>query len=319
MGSQLVATNSLGGSLTDFGKLSAELYQQAYGQNIYRQFVDMKEGPGLRGGEMITYKKMLRIDTRGTRLTETGTIPTNLFKFVSGTATVSEWGNKDAYTGKLDKLNEFNASDKIHTGLLADIKDTFDNAICTVFKTAEFKAVCSASATTVVTTNGTATATASVSFSKVNAKDIVDFMRSKQVPKYRNGDSYVGILSINSMRALYDDIESFDTYQKPHESFNHEVGKYYQTRWTEDDNYLSNVIGKSSVLGEGLVFGDEAILEVLAMEAKVVGAQDPSELGRLLYLGWWGIVDWYKFWSQSTDDLNSTGKGIERIVHITSA
>ena len=318
MPGQLVLTNSLGGSLTDFGKLSAELYQQASGQNIFRQFVDMKEGPGLRGGEMITFKKMLRIDTRGTRLSETGTIPKNLFKFVSGTATVSEWGNENEYTGKLEKLAEWDVNDKFQQGLLLDIKDTFDNAICTVFKTAEFKAVCSASATTVITTNGTATAVSTVSFSKVNAKDIVDFMRTKQVPKYRNGDSYVGVLSINSMRALYDDIESFDTYQKPHESFNHEVGKYYQTRWSEDDSYLSNTIGKSSVLGEGLVFGDEAILEVLAMEAKVVGAIDPKELGRVQYVGWWAIVEWYKFWSQSTDDLNSTGKGIERIMHITS-
>lgn len=318
MGGQLVATNSLGGSLTDFGKLSAELYQQAYGQMIFRQFVDLKEGPGLRGGEMITFKKMLRIDTRGTRLNETGTIPKNLFKFVSGTATVSEWGNKDEYTGKLEKLAEWDASNKIQQGLLLDIKDTFDNAICTVFKTAEFKAVCSAAGTTVITTNGTATAVSTVSLSSTNVKDIVDFLRQKQVPKYRNGKKYVGILSINSMRGLYDDIESWDKYNEPHESFNYEVGSYYQTRFIEDDSYLSNTIGKSSVLGEGLIFGDEAILEVLAMEAKVVGAMDPSELGRLLYLGWWGIVDWYKFWSQSTDDLNSTGKGIERIMHITS-
>lgn len=318
MGQQLVATNSLGGSLTDFGKLSAELYQQAYGQMIFRQFVDMKEGPGLRGGEMITFKKMLRIDTRGTRLNETGTIPKNLFKFVSGTATVSEWGNENQYTGKLEKLAEWDASNKIQQGLLLDIKDTFDNAICTVFKTAEFKAVCSAAATTVITTNGTATAVSTVSLSSTNVKDIVDFLRKKQVPKYRNGNRYVGILSINSMRGLYDDIESFDKYSEPHEKFNYEVGEYYQTRFIEDDSYLSNTIGKDSVLGEGLIFGDEAILEVLAMEAKVVGAMDPSELGRLLYLGWWAIADWYKFWSQSTDDLNSTGKGIERICHITS-
>lgn len=201
---------------------------------------------------------------------------------------------------------------------MLDIKDTFDNAICTVFKTAEFKAVCSAAGTTVITTNGSATAVSTVSLSSTNVKDIVDFLRQKQVPKYRNGKRYVGILSINSMRGLYDDIESFDKYTEPHEKFNYEVGEYYQTRFIEDDSYLSNVIGKASVLGEGLIFGDEAILEVLAMEAKVVGAMDPAELGRLLYLGWWGIVDWYKFWSQSTDDLNSTGKGIERIMHITS-
>lgn len=318
MTQQLWATGSLGGTL-NFGKLSSELRKQAEGQYIYRQFVDIKEAVGLRGGDTLTFKKMLRIDTRGTKLTETGTIPANLFKFVGGTATVSEWGNKAIYTGKLDKLAEWDVGDEFQGGLLKDIKDTHDNQVYTIMKTCMLKAVCSAAATTVLTTNGTATATATVSPTSTNIKDIVDEMKTAHIPYYKGGSRYVGILGIKALRKLYDDIESFDQYVTKYEDFNKEVGEYYNTRFILDDSFASNTIGNGSALGEGFILGDQSMLEVLAMEAKVVSAWEPSELGRQLYVGWWSIMDWVLFWNSTNDDLNSTGKGIDRIVHITSA
>ncbi len=317
--SQVTLTASLGGAMTSFGKLSRQMRQQAEGEYVYRQFVDIKEGPGLKGGDILTFKKSLRTDTRGTKLSETGTIPTNHIKYVTGTATVSEWGQKWEYTGKLEKLSQFDLTDDFQRKAYSDIKDTHDNQVYTVMKTGMLKAVCSAAATTVWTTNGTATVTATVSPTSTNMKDIVDQMRTAQIPTYKDGGKYIAILGIKAMRSVFNDIQSMDAYTQPHEEFNGEVGSFYKTRYIPDDTYASNAIGNGSALGEGFIFGDEAILEVLAMEAKVVHAWEPKELGRTQYVGWWSIVDWYIFWNSTTDDLNSTGKGIDRVVHITSA
>jgi len=318
MAQQLWATDSLGGTLT-LGKLSKELRKQNGPQYVFRQFVDMKEGVGLRGGDTLTFKKQLRIDSRGTKLTESNTIPSNLIKFIGGSGTVSEWGNKVEYTGKLETLAEWNVGDKFQQGLRQDILDTYDNQVATIYKTAEFVAVCSTTALTVFTTNGTATVTAQNNPALGNIRDIVDYMELKHIPKYGGGKEFIGILSINAMSSVVNELEGLAKYTTPVSQFNEETGRYYKCRFIADNEYLSNVIGTNSELGEGIFFGDEAVCEILAKVEDVVMASDPKELGRTLYVGWWGIVDWIKYWSLSTDDLNSTGKGIERIVRLYSA
>lgn len=221
------------------------------------------------------------------------------------------------YTGKLESLAEWDVKNEFQQGLRQDMRDVMDSAVAVKFQTAKFKAVCSSTALTAFTTNGTAAVTSTANPSDKNIRDIVDYLKLKHVPYYGGGKEFSGILSINAMRGVYDYLEQKMQYVTPISEYNNEKGRYYGCRLIEDMSVLSNALG-GSTYGEGVVFGDEAIMEAVAL-AEEIRMDTPKDLGRDLKVGWYAILGFAKIWDLATDDLNSTGKGIERIVHITSA
>lgn len=223
--------------------------------------------------------------------------------------------NGTDYTQKIETLSEFNIRNNLEKGLVVDQKDVIDSEIHAKMTSAEFKAVCSATNTTVFTTNGTATIVASSNPSDINIRRIVEYMKNTHIPKL--GTHYVGILSVNAMGGVYDYLQAIAQYAEPSFRFKDEVGRYYGVRFVEDNAQASNVIGNGSVLGEGVVFGEEFIAEALALPVEL--RYEETDVGRTKTLAWYGIMQWKKIWSLSADDTNSTGKGIERAIHITSA
>lgn len=309
-------TNTLGGYLFS-PKLSKQMREQAAPMFVFRNFVDISEkGLGANKGDKVPYVKRLRITSRGGTLVETATMPKTSIKFITGSLGVTEYGNGVDYTQKLETLAEFNMKDQYQKGLVQDQKDTIDNAIATEFQSGLFKAVATSTASTVFTSDGTATATANANISDKNWRDIVDQLGKKQVPKFKGGDFYMGILSINSMRGVYDYLQAVAQYAEPEFRFKNEVGQYYGARGVVENNILSNAKGSGSVFGEALFFGDEAVIESVAKPEEL--RYEENDVGRSKTLAWYAIMGWKKMWDLTTDDLNSTGLGIERIVHVTS-
>ncbi len=307
-------TNTLGGYLYS-PKLSKQMRQQASPLFVFRNFVDIKEAFGKNKGDTVEFDKQLLIDTRGGTLTETATMPKNTIKFMKGSVVVNEYGNGVEYTGKLESLSEFNMRDRYAKGLVTDQKDTIDRAIASQFQLAKFKAVCTNTATTSFYTNGTATGNAGASPSDKNVRDIVDYLMMKKVPKFKGGDYYIGILSVKAMRGVYDYLQAVAQYAEPEFRFKNEVGQYYSARHIAENNVLSNALNSS--YGEALYFGDEAVVECVAVPEEL--RYESSDVGRSKTLAWYAIMGFKKMWDLATDDLNSTGTGIERIVHVTSA
>lgn len=304
------------GSYLRSPKLSAQMREQASAFYVWRQFVTVKEALGKNAGDTVEFTKRLRIDTRGGTLTETATMPMNQIKFVKDSVVVNEYGNGVNYTQKIETLSEFNIRNNMEKGLVDDQKDTLDNAVATQAKTAEFVAVCTATtrAGVVFTTDGTATATATNNPSDKNIRAIVDYLKKKKTPKI--GTHYVGVLSVEAMGGLYDYLQAIAQYAEPEFRFKDEVGRYYGCRFVEDNNILDNTAGNSSY-GEGIIFGDEFILEAVALPEEL--RYEETDLGRNKKLGWYAILGFKKIWSLSNDDSNSVGTGIERGIHITSA
>ena len=313
----LWVTNTLGGYLSS-PKLSKQMRAQAAPMFVFRNFVDVSEkGLGANKGDKVPYVKRLRIATRGTTLTETSTMPKNAIKFVTDSVAVTEYGNGTDYTQKLESLAEFNMKDQYQKGLVEDQKDAIDNAIATEFQSAKFKAVVANTATTSITSNGSATATSSANLSDKNVRDIIDYLMIAQTPKFKGGDYYMGILSVKSMRGVYDYLQAVAQYAEPEFRMKNEVGQYYGARHVAENNILSNVLGSNSNNGEALYFGDEAVVESLALPEEL--RYEEEDLGRSKTLAWYAILGFKKMWDITNDDLNSTGKGFERIVHVTSA
>lgn len=314
---QLWLTSSLGGYLYS-PKLSKEMREQAAPMFVFRNFVDISEkGLGAQAGDRVIFDKQLRIDSRGGTLVETTTMPKNSIKFTTGTVVVNELGNGVNYTQKLETLAQFNMKDRFQKGLVQDQKDTIDSLVATQFQSAKFKAVASSTASTVFTSNGTATLTATANISDKNWRDIVDYLMTAQVPKFKGGDYYMAILSVKSMRGVYDYLQAVAQYAEPEFRFKNEIGQYYSARGIAENNILSNTKGSSGAFGEALFFGDEAVVESVALPEEL--RYEATDVGRSQTLAWYAIAGWAKMWDLVADDLNSTGKGIERIVHVTSA
>ncbi len=320
---QLWVTNSLGGHLTN-NSLSKSIRKQNEAGWVFRQFCDIKEDPGKKKGDTVYFDKTLRLDTKGGTLTETSTIPESKWKVVKGSVVMTEWGNAVPYTEKLETLAEFDPQDISSKALKSDQLEVIDSAIAAQFDTADFYAVCTNTATTVFTTGGSTTQTAQCNMSDKNVRDVVDFMKQKWIPKFSDGN-YRSVVSVNSRRGIYDYLLALASYTEPAYRHNSEVGQYYSTRFVEDNSggVLSDAVGSAGALGavcgEAFFFGQESVIEAVA-QLEEIRMKIPTDYGRSKGVAWVGVMNWAKMWDTSADDLNGVGgKGIERIVKVTSA
>lgn len=310
------ATFSTYGSYVSVPKLNKEMRAQALPNYVFRQFVDKKDGLGASAGDTVHFSKRLRIDTAGGSLTETASMTQHNIKVVKGTATVGELGNKVLYTQKMDTLASFNMKSEYGQGLVDDQVYTIDASVKTQFATAKFKVVCTASSKTGYnfTTTGTATATALNDVTANNIRGIIDLAKTYKIPKM--GGSYVLIGATNLISSIYDDLQAVAQYADPEFRFKDEVGRYYGARAIEDNGQCDTTAG-SSAFGEGFLFGDEAVAEVVALPEEMRYYEE--EAGRFKYLMWYTILGHKKIWDRVIDGQTADLNGLERIIHITSA
>ena len=317
MAGDLWAVNSQGGYLTN-NSLSKSLREQALPAYVYRQFCNIKEDPGAKNGDTVFFDKLLKISTKGGTLTETNTIPSSPWKVQKDSVVVTEWGNSAEYTQKLETLAAFDPNNVSTLTLKKDMIEVIDSGAFLEFNKADFICVATNTATTIFTSNGTATITATANASDSTVRDIIDNMEQKWVPRFADGN-YRGILSINTRRGIYNFLQPIAQYAEPSYRHNNEVGQYYSCRFAIDNSgNLKDNVGASSLYGEGFFFGQEAVLEAIAL-AEEVRMKIPTDYGRSKGVAWYALMQFKKMWTLSTDDLNSVGKGISRIWKLTSA
>ncbi|HNX02871.1 MAG TPA: hypothetical protein PKM71_04330 [Candidatus Cloacimonas sp.] len=305
------------GSYLSNQKLSADMRAQALGMYVWRQFVDKKDGLGANAGDVVTFSKRMRIATQGTTLVETSQITQQLIKVTKGTCSVSEFGNKVLTSLKAATLSKFNLKSEYGKGLMEDQVAAIDLNIYTQFTGAKFKAVCTNSGKTHVEikTTGTATSTATRGISKDNFRGIVDYAKKAHIPKI--GSYYICVGATDFISSLYDDLQSVAMYAEPEFRYKDEVGRYYGSRFIEDNVTCDNTAGNSQ-FGEGFLFGEEAVCEAVALPEEL--RYYDEEAGRFNFIVWLAILGHAKMWDRVTDGASSPDlNGLERIIHITSA
>jgi hypothetical protein len=82
------------------------------------------------------------------------------------------------------------------------------------------------------------------------------------------------------------------------------MGQTERIRWVECNRALafSNVAGTSSVMGEGVVFGDEAVVRIEAETPHL--RLDPnfqSDFGRTQAAAWYGVLGLGSMWNVADD------------------
>jgi N4-gp56 family major capsid protein len=293
--------------------LSQHLYEAAFSNAVFTEHVTPIKGFGRKQGENVTLTRIKQITEPTTgALTEGQRIPEDTMTLSTVSITVSEFGRSVPYTSLLDDLSFFDVENQVQKLLRTQMTLTMDTAAATAFKTAKVKYVPTGLTSNNITTNGTAGAAATANLNLYHVEQIRDYMFDTLFTPMINGE-YIGIFRTLGLRGLKQDPawEEWHKYTDPQAKYNNEIGKIEGVRFIECNH--SNALGKvgtSSVLGEGVVFGEDAVAmaEVLTPELR---AGIPADFGRSKAVAWYGIFQYGIIW-----DTGNAGEA--RIVHVTS-
>jgi len=226
---------------------------------------------------------------------------------------VSEFGRAVPYTSLAQDLSFFDIENPIQNKLQEQMKLVLDSRAATAFKTAKLKYTPTGLSTYSAATNGTAGATATANMNVYHCEEIRDLLFDTYHCPPAEGDDYVGIFRTLGLRGIKRDPawEEWHKYSDPAAKFNSEVGRVENIRFVETNH--SNALAKkgtNSVLGEGVVFGADAVAMAEAQTPEL-RASIPGDFGRSKAVAWYGIFELGIIW----DTANA---GEARVMHVTS-
>ena len=271
------------------------------------------EAFGKKMGETVNLTRIRNLTepTSGV-LTESERIPEDDFAISSTSITVNEYGRSIPYTSLAEDLTFYNLNSQIQRTLRDQMSLVLDSAAATPFKAAQVKYTPTGLASATTATSGSAGASATANMNVFHVEEIRDLMvDTYHVPTI--GGDYIGIFRTLGLRGIKRDPawEEWAKYTDPSKKMNSEVGRIEGVRFIESSH--SNALGKigtSSVLGEGVVFGQDAVAmaEVLTPELR---ASIPADFGRSKAVAWYGILEFGIIW-----DTSNAGEA--RIIHVAS-
>jgi N4-gp56 family major capsid protein len=316
MPGQVYSVSTYGGNWT-VPYLSERLRSVAQPFYVLRQFADVREAIGKGRGDTFYFDKRQNVQTQGGTILETQTIPETQFLTNQGTCIISEYANSIPFTAKLDALGQFSVSSEIEQALRDDQVKVLESAAGNAFATTDYYGVCVGTSSFAITTNGTATATATANLTGKNVRSAVDFFKKRLVPKF-DGRNYVMVASTSALSGMFDDTAAggwvtVSQYTQPFAAniLNGEVGTYYGARFVEETGYLSNSIGNSSAYGQAVLLGGDNVIEAVSIPEEM-RMKNTSDYGRDMGMAWYALLGFKIVWNYAND-------GEQHIMFITSA
>lgn len=298
--------------------LSEKLRSAAIVDTKMMQFVVPEPGYGKKMGESITITRISNMSepTNG-RISEQQRIPEDNIAMSTVAITVSEWGRSVPYTSLSDDLGKFNVNNIVQKELRKQMQLVMDRAAADAFTSSsvKVKAIPDGVSSLTFDTDGTASTTATVNLNVYHIEQIRDYMFSTLHVPTVEGDDYIGLVSTKAKRGLISDPawEDWHKYTDPASKFNSEIGRLENIRFIEigNTNALSGSLGSGGVLGEAVIFGEDAVVMAVAQDPELrAGMAD--DFGRKRSVAWYGILEFGVVW-------DSASAGEARIVHVTSA
>jgi N4-gp56 family major capsid protein len=294
--------------------LSSELFEAAVENSVCMDHVSTVQGYGRKMGESVTLTRVKNVtEPVSAELDEQLRIPEDEFNLSTRSITVKELGRAIPYTSLSLDLSKYDLENPIQRKLREQMRLVLDTMAATAFKETLIKAVFTDANTTTFTTNGTPSGASTVNWSFLHIENIRDYMfDTLQVPPLEGGD-YLAIVRTLGLRGIKrdDNWEEWHKYTDPQAKFNGEVGRIESIRFIETNHARAfGKIGTGSVLGEGVVFGDEGVAIAEAMTPELRAAI-PGDFGRSRAVAWYGILAFEPIW-----DTGNAGEA--KIVHVTS-
>ena len=295
--------------------LSAKIYTAAVEQSVFMDHVKPVEGFGKKMGENVTLKRVAAIsEPTSIDLTEGVRIPEDQFSLTTKGITVGEIGRSVPFTSFAEDLSSLDLENSIQSELRRQMTLGLDTKAALAFRGSNTKvkyAITGLSSNNIAT-NGTFGATSTANMNVFHVEEIRDYMfDTLRVPTI--GGDYVAIFRTLGLRGIKrdPDWEEWKKYTDPSAKYNSEVGRLEGIRFIETNhaNALRKV-GTGSVLGEGVVFGEDAV-GMAEAQTPELRAGIPQDLGRSKIVGWYGILAFDVIW-----DTGNAGQA--RIVHVGS-
>lgn len=294
--------------------LSTRMWEASVENSVFVDHAQTAPGYGRKKGESITLTRVRNVtEPDNAELDELIRIPEDEFELSTQIITVVELGRAIPYTSLALDLSEFDLENPIQKKLREQMRLVLDTKCARAFKDTQIKYVPDGATSHTITTNGVAGATASTNMNVWHVEEIRDYLFDDlRVPPLEGGD-YLGIFRTLGLRGIKrdDDWEEWHKYTDPQAKFNGEVGRIESIRFIETNH--ANALGKtgnSDILGEGVVFGDDAVAIAEAMTPELRAAI-PQDFGRSKAVAWYGILEFEPIW-----DTGNAGEA--RILHVTS-
>lgn len=294
--------------------LSAALYQAAVAESVFMDYVRPVDGFGRRQGENVTMKRVSPIaEPTSPNLTEGIRIPEDTLTLSTKAILVKEIGRAVPFTSFAEDLTDLDVENTIQAELKRQMKLALDTKAAAAFKNTKIKYVPTGLASETITTNGTPGAQATANMNVFHCEEIRDYLfDTLRAPGFA-GDDYIGIFRTLGLRGLKrdPDWETWHKYTDPAAKYNSEVGRIEGIRFVETNHSQAlSKLGASSVLGEGFVFGADAVAMAEALTPELRAAM-PQDFGRQRAVAWYGILEFDVIW-----DTGNAGEA--KIVHVTS-
>lgn len=298
-------------------QLSSNLRMAAIAQTKFMQFCRPEPGYGKKRGETISITRIanITVPTSG-QLSEVGRIPEDELSLSMQSITVAEWGRSVPYTSLAQDLGKFDIENVIQKKLRDQMALVLDKAAAAAFKTGMIKAIPTGASALTFDTDGTASSSATVNLNVYHIEQIRDYMFSTLYIEPYEGDDYLCLISTKAKRGVMSDSawQDWHKYTDPSAKYNGEIGRLENIRFVEinNTNALSGSLGTGSVLGEAVVFGNDAVAMAVAEDPEL-RAGIPQDFGRSKSVAWYGILQFGQIW------YDSANPGEARVVHVTSA
>ena len=295
--------------------MSKRLYMAALENTVFMDFVKPVDGYGRKMGETVTLTRIATIsEPTSATLTEGNRIPEDTYSISTASVTVVEIGRSVPFTSFAEDLTFFDLENGIQRRLRDQMGLTLDSKAAAAWKTAQVKYIPTGVSAGTFDTDGTASTSATANWNVYHVEEIRDYLfDTLQTPTWE-GDDYIAIFRTLGLRGLKRDPawEEWHKYTDPQAKYNNEIGRIENVRHIETNH--ANALGKvgtNSVLGEGVVFGSDAVVmaEVLTPELR---AEVKGDFGRARAVAWYGVLEFGLIW----DTANA---GQARVVHVTSS
>ena len=295
--------------------LSSRLYEAALAESKFVEHVRPIEGYGKNKGETITITRVKNITEPTSPVLDEGTrISEDSFVINTVNLTVQEIGRAVPYTSLSLDLSEFDLENPIQKKLKAQMTLSLDTLCAAAFKGCQIAYTPTSLTAGTFDTDGTTSTTATANMNVFHVEEIADYLYDTLMCPPAVDDDYIGIFRRLGIRGIKRDPswEEWHKYSDPQAKFNGEVGRIERVRFVETNH--SNALAKkgtSSVLGEGVVFGEDAVVMAEALTPELRAAM-PDDFGRSKAVAWYGILVFDEIW-------NTSNAGEARIVHVDSA
>ncbi len=293
-------------------QLSRKLLEVTLPRCLVDQFAkDHGIGFKVNAGESVNIMHITELpDALSYQLDEDDQFPIHKPRFGNRKLTVAEFGSGVQTTELMRKLSVFNPDDILQKALRRQMERALDTMAANAFKDPTAVQVCFVPTSRtggIWDVNGSPSAVATSALTLDHCKKISAYFRDIIHVPYYEDENYVGLSSNTNIEALLDDprAERWQQYgSKMDFMYRGEMCMTYKIRWVETNRQgaFLNQAGTSQVLGEAVVFGDEAVarLEALAPHLRL-SSNYQGRFGTKQAAAWYAILVYGSVWETATD------------------